>query len=596
MNITVNNLNEPVVVWRGAAWINSHRISLAKTGLTENELEELAPYLHYVDCRELNLKDPEGFIARCSNAKELLVKTDQLKELKSLPPHLQLLDCRGCKALTTLELLDAPALQVLVCSDCTALTTLSLPNTPQLQELYCHRCTSLISLSLPQAPQLQKIYSHRCTALRSIELGHVPLLEKLECPQCTALTTLSLPDTPQLKELLCERSGIAELSLPIAPLVNRINCHECRSLRRISIPDAPSLEAVLSAGCDALTTLSLPKAPSLRRIYCSGDLRLTTIEAEAFRSLIELDCKGSPIKGFPQVPSTARIYNESFITLIVNPHVLEIDPLYVLLHLATYLSENKPLPNIVWPEPLRNGGGERQQLLTTLFENLFKEGSQFSFTARLGGKIPLLSDLNNQVEVLALRTLARLIALCATSSLLLGDHLPHSFFYAVRARIVQEEDLSDLELSEAATYDTQRDAYQKLRPIRQAVEVVAQELQNIPRFSLDRLRNDPDRFIESVKGKPVAKETLLAHMRFEGMREYFEQYIEEYPQKLTTLVELFTSCRTLGGKPIAIRVDPEKDIEQLPRIHAFEHEVEMPLYPAYQFFKDKLNRVLSSVH
>ena len=274
-----------------------------------------------------------------------------------------------------------------------------------------------------------------------------------------------------------------------------------------------------------------------------------------------------------------------------------------------------------------DAGGLRRQFVTTLLENLFKEQSGFHFTEELGGKLPLLDDLNHGDQVIALRVLARLIALCATSSLLMGEHLPLNFFYAIKALSDQEidsisfdkaleeglsnkiyysligekfenemqvgaavpADVVPMDLDESIGMEIDQEEIVKY-PVMRPIAIVAKELKSIQGFSLDLLRNNTETFINRVKGKVVTKEDLLNSMLIENftIRRYFEKYLEENPDRCVKILELFTSCRTIGENPIYIHVFPNRDTGRLPSIHTCSQEVEMPLYSSYEQFKDKI--------
>ena len=275
------------------------------------------------------------------------------------------------------------------------------------------------------------------------------------------------------------------------------------------------------------------------------------------------------------MPFTATVYSGStaFNSFYVNPEDLEKQPLQVLLKLGKFLLNNNPMPNIVWIDRLTkkpaigiDAGGLRRQFVTTLLENLFKEQSGFHFTEELGGKLPLLDDLTHGDQVIALRVFARLIALCATSSLLMGEHLPLNFFYAIKALSDQEidsisfdkaleeglrnkiyysligekfenemqvgeavpADVVPMDLDESIGMEIDQEEIVKY-PVMRPIAIVAKELKSIQGFSLDLLRNNTETFINRVKGKVVTKEDLLNSMLIENftIRRYFEKYLEE---------------------------------------------------------------------
>lgn len=385
-----------------------------------------------------------------------------------------------------------------------------------------------------------------------------------------ALQAIHLPDMPYLKNFTCKSRSLTRLTFGNTPELQALTCLSNPSLTTVAVPNAPRLDTIWSNYCSSLTTLTLGNVGKLRRLFVSYCPNLTTIEAEnGLSNCSYLDCQNSTnLRGLPQLPPTVTIYSGpthgGLTSFRVNPQELDQNPRKVLLDLGQILLNNQPFPNVVWIDPLTNepakgidAGGLRRQLVTTLCENLFKE-----------------SFLSTEDE-LALRTFARLIALCSTSSLLLGEHLPDSFFYAVRA-FLNEEELEEY-------------------PITPAVAVVAKELKSIPYFSLAVLQQHPAEFIKRVKGKPATKEAFLAHLQPRVMYDYFERFISENPHKLGDLVELFTSSRTLGNEPITITVKAERDPNSLPLIHTCSREVEMPLYPTYALFKEKLNLALSTL-
>lgn len=534
-----------------AAWIDLNKISLAKLKLSAEELTAIAPFLHYADLRGLKDQDQDRLLPLCIKAHQLLLDSITITELKELPPNLEVLECR-CSALTRISLTAAPRLQDLDCHDCTALTTLELPETPLLCSVQCHGCVVLTSLIAPHTPQLELFNGNSCISLPALSLPYTPKLDRLSCSVCVNLRTVSLP---------------------FAPLLKDINLSDCE--------------------------------------------RLQTIESEGFPNCSRFDCSDSPsITNFPQMPPTAAVLTRDsmqFNSFPVRPDKLEQNPRSVLLDLGTILLANKPFPNVVWwdlqtnaPAKGMDAGGLRAQLVTTLCENLFKEGSQFPFTHVEGGKLPLLRDLQDIEDVTALRTLARLIACCSTSELLLGEDLPHSFFYTICSILNDQLDyskplLNKIYLNLLGLWNDELNLHTNLTnhsetlnnpdrfSIALPVALIANELKSIPHFSLNRLRCNPDGFIKHVKGTKVTKEAFLDRLSCEAaMKMFFERFITENPHKLTDLVELFTSSRTLGDQPIEISIKPSLDSAALPLIHTCTKVIDMPAYPTYEIFRQKL--------
>lgn len=267
------------------------------------------------------------------------------------------------------------------------------------------------------------------------------------------------------------------------------------------------------------------------------------------------------------------------------------------------------MPNIVWidsatgkPSVGIDAGGLRQQLVTSLCENLFNKDSGFDFTTAAGDKLPVLKDASSQDAIEALRTLGRLIAICARSSIKLGAHLsPHFFKTLLRYNNDSDKKIfCNLYGYDESTFEGDIADHVKENPIVEPLRIIAKEVNSV----LGPWRGNPDAFIKKVQGEEVNKANFQTSLSFGGyatratkeqiaiVRGYFNTFMEKHPDKLGDLLELFTARRTIGDQPITVDILSRRNQGRLPYISTCAQRVEMPFYPNYEVFEDKILKTL----
>jgi glutaredoxin len=571
-----------------AHWINSEKIPLKSAGLSPSELKAIAPYLHYVNCVDFALDDPQTFVTSCYNAYHLLVSGTRIVELKQLPPQLQTLECILCKNLTAIDLSNSKELLSLQCSFA-PIAALDISHNPLLQSLNCNHC--LISkLDISQNPQLQKLDCSYCKNLTALDTSHNPQLQKLDCSKSPILAlnlshnlqlqTLNCSESPiialdvshnkQLQMLVCDCCPISTLNVSHNPQLEELYCTSC-SIESLDLTHNTKLETLSCSGT-SISALDLSNNPLLKNFYCkfcpistldfSNNLqllrvncnhcqRLTSLGAALPNTLDSLYCEDCPnLSQLPQLPHTATVYSGNsrcgdLHTFKVYPADLEEKPKQVLLDLGKILLQNKPFPNIVYMDPRTDlptagldAGGLRRQLVSTLCENLFKKGSGFPFLEEAGYQTPTLSEGENPD---ALRTFARLLGLAATSSLLTGTNLDPRFFETLFT-------LTDQELNQPLSEDLKKKLYMARQGlslesftkedekgmaeesgILRATAIAAKELKTT--LGKGFRKQNIKEFIVNVQGIPITKEKLKAniHCNNRNYKLWIDKFIDKLP-------------------------------------------------------------------
>jgi hypothetical protein len=526
----------------------------------------------------------ELYCEDCTSLKALsLIALTALKEI----------DCNGCTSLTTLSLVGLTALKELDCDSCTSLTTLSLIALTALKEIDCMNCTSLTTLSLVDLTDLKEIYCGGCTSLTTLSLQDLTALEKLYCSDCISLTTLSLVGLTALKELDCNR-------------------------------------------CTSLTTLSFLGLEPLIVIRCNHCRNLTSLGDSLPNTLELLHCENCPsLAQLPQVPPATTVYSGNSPSgnlncFEVNPRDVQDKPLELLLRLGRILLQNKPFPNIVYIDPLTgqqdqgvDAGGLRRQFIYDLCQSLFKQTSGFPFIENVGstkGNFPVV-DLTNNNQILALRTLARLIAFAATSNALItGPILSQNFYHAAltlaKDPLIENFKIPLTKLQKKELYLMAEYGYkaeEKLNNdekqflvIADSLALVAHELKTVLKERLNDFTLSD--FIAKVQGVTVKADILLGttpqgipRIKFDTeLAPQLKGFVETFIRKFDTTDTLKEFVKFIVGSPslgideqIKVQIALNRSTNHLPITHTCFQSIEFPLYQTYNIFEEKLMSALN---
>jgi hypothetical protein len=536
-----------------AHWINSEKVPLCNTGLSKRELEEIAPYLHYVNCSGIGLDDPTPLIQLCKNAYHLYLPRCEIQKLEQLPPRLQTLDCNGCKKLTSLDLSNYKQLKELNCSECPVLT-LDLSKNEQLRSLNCNYCKNLGNLDLSHNTELQFLFCTDCSRFTALDLSHNERLQKLGC-NGLRISALDLSHNQQLQEL----------GFSLCPNLTTLDLSHNTQLKKVSFNDS------------RLIAIDLSHNTQLEYVDCDNSPNLTFLGHSLSNTLERLDCDDCPrLTQLPQLPPRALVFSGNspcgmLNTFEVDPLTLEKDPKQVLLNLGKILLQNSPFPNIVYlNSPGIDAGGLRRQLVATLCENLFKKDEE-------GYDIPVLDD------VTALQTFARLMGI----GLPTGTNLHPSFFHALFALSDQELELplseplkQKLYMARHGLTECEPQEVSEESNLLTAIAIIAKELHALLGQKFRAFERNIPEFIVNVQGSKVTKESLKQNIACENWlyKKWIDSFIDELPQgDLKRFVMLLTGSYTLGDGPITFEVYPEREhLKSSTVIHTCSKSMDLP--------------------
>lgn len=124
-----------------ASWINYSEIPLSGLKLSKDELIDYAPYLTFlnIDTDELSQSDIEELLPRFVALKKLILSTDSLTDLKSLPANLENLNCSFCNELINIDSLNEKLINF-DSSSCEKLSKLPMTLPSSLKNFKCPDC------------------------------------------------------------------------------------------------------------------------------------------------------------------------------------------------------------------------------------------------------------------------------------------------------------------------------------------------------------------------------------------------------------------------------------------------------------------------
>ena len=451
----------------------------------------------------------------------------------------------------------------------------------ELQELNCSN--SPLS-SLPEGMRkLQKLNCHECPQLSSLPKG-MGELRDLYCSDCP------LPSLPEgmgkLQSLLCHGCPISSVPWGMDEL-KVLDCSNCPQLS--SLPTAlPNLRRLDISNCPLLQGRTLPEMPA--------DVQVITGDA-----------------GF------------AFSNLNVPMKEIAERPLDFLIQLGrNYLLKGKPFPNITYFEPdgsrsrAVDAGGVRRDFVSTILEHLFTEDDSPSKLQRVDG----IPRARNDAEQEAYQSLGRLLGLCylgTQTNFVSGLPFGPNFYRALCA-------YPDTTNTALALMDISEDAWAKWTPDQdidepledlmlnftapqnvgryQALKWIAQEMQALlGEERWNQLQaSTPDALKTTIEGS-LDKDQIKKALTFSGgnpseqleaAKGWFSRFLDEADiDTLKDFLRAITSSNSLRpGSTITIGLY-DRDPQQFPIAHTCFNTLELPVYPSYEKFKEKLQYLLA---
>jgi hypothetical protein len=316
-------------------FINFNRCSVEGFGLSIEQLIEIAPFLNYVECRDIDFKsseEVENFIEKCSNARKIVINSDKLEEVKKCPQGVRSFHLSGCSFLKTIHLKDLKDLEELDLSGCIALKEVSISNSEKLQEISFplsqfldHQLDrelveerssifnhSLETLSLSNLESLKKLSLTYSKLLKTLSLSNLKSLEDISLPISSSLTHLFFSNLESLQNINFYRFKFLEtVDLSNLQKVEEVHFTDCPSLRevlisnlenlkylclnhnfflkKISLSNLPLLDYLGLSSCSSLVTLSLSNLNALEAISLSKCVLLEEIHGLNLEALYALD-------------------------------------------------------------------------------------------------------------------------------------------------------------------------------------------------------------------------------------------------------------------------------------------------------------------
>jgi hypothetical protein len=411
----------------------------------------------------------------------------------------------------------------------------------------------------------------------------------------------------ELEELICiDCENLEQVDLSTSEKLKVFNCSGSTHLTTIDISKNEALEELMINDCTNLQSIGVLIPETINTISCLNSFNLVLPE------LSESITVNSNRLQNPFQNQSSLIQNEEYFR--VTSDEIESDPLKLLLRLGEELSHDTlEMPKIIYVDPTTgraleaiDAGGLQRQFITTLSENLFKEGSQFPFTQEGEYKTPILKDFTDP-NIKALKTFARMVALSATSSLLLGTALDPSIFHACFS--LTDEEIDSIDTEKPLREDLKTKIYaarqgvtvedlneEDLNEINNdqgtlsAIGLIAKELKNsLQREDFNRFKEDIPLFMESFQGHKVTAESLKEHIKCDNpiYKKWIEDFIDTLDEnplekegkryELKHLVMLFTGSYTLDQENITLEVYNERTYtESNCIIHTCTKTMELP--------------------
>ncbi|MCB1135643.1 MAG: hypothetical protein KDK78_05185 [Chlamydiia bacterium] len=407
-----------------------------------------------------------------------------------------------------------------------------------------------------------------------------------------------------------------------------LNCYNCPQLR--SLPEEMSeLEILICQGCP------LPSLPEgmgeLLDLDCSNCPQLSSLPT-ALPNLRRLDISNCPLlqgRTLPEMPADVQVITGdagfAFSNLNVPMKEIAERPLDFLIQLGrNYLLKGKPFPNITYFEPdgsrsrAVDAGGVRRDFVSTILEHLFTEDDSPSKLQRVDG----IPRARNDAEQEAYQSLGRLLGLCylgTQTNFVSGLPFGPNFYRALCA-------YPDTTNTALALMDISEDAWAKWTPDQdidepledlmlnftapqnvgryQALKWIAQEMQALlGEERWNQLQaSTPDALKTTIEGS-LDKDQIKKALTFSGgnpseqleaAKGWFSRFLDEADTNtLKDFLRAITSSNSLRpGSTITIGLY-DRDPQQFPIAHTCFNTLELPVYPSYEKFKEKLQYLLA---
>lgn len=462
--------------------IEKKKCALSTTGLSADQLIDLAPYLHFLDVRGLDVNVANKLIKNCPDLQTLYIDdgrmldgvkelgqcqhftSDKSKNLTHLPelPQCRIFSSVNCTDLTSIPELpqcqdfnsigclklrklpkELPQCKKFVSALCEELK--QLPALPRCLTLYCNSCPNLKALP-PKLQKCQRLYLSSCTSLK--ELPELPECQTLDISSCSNLRRLPAA-LPLCKEFSCAKCT-ALTEVPELPECASFQSDECVNL--ITISALPNCQ---SFSCERCTNLRAVPAtlPLCQNLNCKNCPNLRGLPAE-LPLCRRLDYTNSPlISEMPAVPEeawvrplidrpSAPISLSPAPRIKVNVEDFTNNPKNLLHQLGVALREARQFPKVRY---YMNGerveafdaGGVGRDFISRLCINLFKSYKDSkdseNFLLKDDNAIPMMTSAEDEKE--AYETLGLIFAMCIRRSVnfktgpLLNENV-YSYFLA----------------------------------------------------------------------------------------------------------------------------------------------------------------------
>jgi Leucine-rich repeat (LRR) protein len=212
-----------------ASWIQYAGISLSKLNLSKEELDALAPHLKYlaIDTNSLTEKEIHDLLSKCFNLESLVLATDNISTLSSLPSGLTSLNCSLCPNLKEITQFNHKLIEF-YCTSCKALCVLPERTPDSLTVFESGDCPLLEHYPILNEGLKRFDISGNTTS----ELPALPSsLESLIMHDCLAITQLPEPLPEKLTQLDIKRSGVSSLPIPLPSALQQLEISWCVNLK-----------------------------------------------------------------------------------------------------------------------------------------------------------------------------------------------------------------------------------------------------------------------------------------------------------------------------------------------------------------------------
>ncbi len=525
--------------------------------------------------------------------------------------------------ISRIDLLKNTKLKELYCQD--SIQVLDLSNNCQLETVTCNGCP-ITTLDISKNTNLKHLSYKKCTSMQNaVDTSKNTKLESLDFSN-TQILTVDLLKNTHLKSLCLNTTLISKIDLTKNTELESLDFSKTY-IKSIDVSNNIQLET-LEFSFTPIERIDVSRCTELEKLICNECQKLRSLGEALPNSMRHLECQSCfLLTTIPQCPEGMTIDSFAsglgeFYSFQVNPVELEENPLAVLGRLEKMLRTNKVFPNIVYLDPKTKKpdigidcGGLRKQLVATLSENLFREGSRFPFRQEPFQKTvtPLFSE-----DAQPLKAFGHLMAISYLSNLRLGTKIDPNFFrgiFCLNANDLQKEldeiikkkiyfarqglpipevvDRSDLE------------GIKEEEGVLQATFICAKELRGVLRERFEVCGQKVAEFIEQVQGKPVTQEDFKGSVVCdnEKYKKWFDEFIEQFPLRveknnkmhtfeLKHLAILLTGSYSIEG-PITLNIVPGgKFLTFSTNIHTCYSTIDLPEDMNEEQFKNELKENL----